>query len=234
MYVEDLLLAIHKRVSWSTLHPGFDGLLNTWHLNFIGNVGAHVEAGKQLSTNQSATILKLISRLRQPIIRYGLATDDDIAQMLRYPEYRRPLYESPNIPREVRYLGDNVLGFRFKQNDVIAALIRDLGHPTPTEWASDWARMRKLTDLLPRPQFNWQYRLWTVPVMRHNLSRITALINEYRFNLDADATAYLRLARQSLDRPSACVVTDDVILANVCDNPLLAGWITCVNDGIIL
>ena len=232
MYVEDLLLAIHERVSW--LSHSFDGLLTPWHLNFVSNVSTHVGAGKQLSTNQSATILKLITRLRKPIVRYGMATDEDLDQMLRHPEYRRPLYESPNIPREVRYLGDNVLGFRFKQNDVIAALIRDLGWPTASIWASDWIKLQKLSDLLPRSQFNWQYRIWTVPVLRHNINRITALINEYRFNLDPGAAAYLRLARQSLDRPSAFTVSDDVILGNVCDNPLLAAWVTHVSDGIIL
>jgi hypothetical protein len=233
MYVEDLLLAIRDHVYFVPNHA-FDGLLTDWHRNFVTNVSTHVEAGRQLSTNQSAAILKLIAKVRRQIVRYGLATEADIDHLLRHPDYRRPLYESPNIPREVRYLGDNVLGFRFKQNDVIAAQIRDFGRPASTDWASDWAKLRKMTDLLPRPQFNWQHRIWIVPVLRYNLSRIVRLINEYRFDVDPATTAYLRLARDSQDRPSAFTMTDEVILGNVCDNPLLAGWITSVSDGVIL
>ena len=233
MYVEDLLLAIRDRTYFDP-RRAFDGLLSDWHRNFVLNVSSHVEAGQQLSTNQSTVIIKLIAKVRRQIVHYGMATDADIDHLLCYPDFRRPLYESPNIPREVRYLGDNVLGLRFKQNDVIAALIRDLGRPPPTDWALDWAKLRKMTDLLPRPQFNWQHRIWLVPVLRHNLSRIVKLLNEYRFDVDPAVTAYLRLARDSQDRPSAFTLTDEVILGNVCDNPLLAGWITCVADGITL
>ena len=234
MYVEDLLLAIRDRLYFERFSHGFDGLVSDWHRNFVTDVSSHIEAGKQLSTNQSTVILKLIAKVRKPLVHYGMATDADIDDILRHPEFRRPLYESPNIPREVRYLGDNILGFRFKQNDMIAALVRDLGRPAPTDCKFDWAKMRKLNDLLPRPQFNWQHRLWVVPVLRHNLSRIVKLINEYRFDVDPSATAYLRLARDSLDRPSAFTLADEVILGNVCDNPLLAAWVTCVSDGIIL
>ena len=230
MYVEDLLLAIRERIHFEN----FDGLLTDWHRRFIASVSDHVEAGRQLSTNQGTALLKLIQRVRKPLVRYGMATDADLIHMQRHPDYRRALYESPNVPREVRYLGDNVLGFRFKQNDMIAALIRELGRPTPSDWTCDWAKLRKVGDLLPRPQFNWQHRIWLVPVLRHNLSKIMSLVNEYCFDVDPAATAFLRLARDSRDRPSAFTMTDDVILANVCDNPLLAGWITCVSEGIIL
>lgn len=212
MYVEDLLLAIQAR------NPSvFDGLINEWYVGFIASVSRHVRAGKQLSTSQGTTILKLIVQVRRPLVRHGMATDDDIDNMLHQPEYRRPLYESTHIPREVRYLGDNCLGFRFKQNDLIVETIKALGH-----------------DSLPRPRFQWEQRIWVVPVWRHNLQKIMTLVNEYQFNLDAETTAYLRLARQSIDQPSTFVLAEEhgVILANVCDDPLLAAWIE--TDGIML
>jgi hypothetical protein len=236
VYVEDLFLVIREHAVASRCfgrhsHEPFDGLLSSeWHQNFITNVGNHVMAGKQLSTNQAQTILKLVGRIRYPLIRQGMIREDELDHMLRQPEFRRPLYTSANIPREVRYLGDNVLGFRSKQNDIIAARIRDLNVLN----TNDWAGFRNVQRMLPYAHFNWAQRIWLVPVMRHNLDRVMALINEYRFNTDPAVTAYLRLARQSRDQPSAVALVDDVILANVCDNPLLAGWVTEVGAGTML
>jgi hypothetical protein len=238
MYVEDLLLAIRDRLDadWPSFpyrrqDACFDGLLDDdWHRGFISSVGEHVAAGKQLSTNQSQSILKLIARVRHPLVRLGVATDNDIDRMLYQPEFRRPLYESVNIPREVRYLGDNILGFRFKFNGIIQAHVVGLGQPVTT----DWARLHRTLDLLPKPHFNWERRIWLVPVLRHNLSKITALINEYRFGTDAPVMAYLRLARHSYDQPSTFTVKDGVILGTICDNPVLAAWVTDVSDGIAL
>ena len=231
MYVEDLLLRIEeRRTDW--LGDPFDGLLDdTWTRNFLASVTSHVMAAKPLSTKQSAVILSLIARVRHPLVRHGMMTDGEIDQMLRYPEFRRPLYESVNIQREVRYLGDNLLGFRFKQNDIIAARISELATLNTTNWGGVSAWLKRP---LPSPQFDWDHRIWVVPVMRHTVEAVMAVINEYRFEIDEAVVAYLRLARKSREQPSAFVLTEGVIMANVCDNPLLAAWITQVADGIVL
>lgn len=226
MYVDDLLLSIRSRLRIRWPDP-FDDLLNDWDRDFLTSVASQAAAGRALSTNQGATLLKLISRLRHPLIRHGMATDDDLDQMLRCPDYRQPLYPSIVVRREVRYLGDNIVGFRFKANEMLTASIRAFGVPPTTEVCSN-------TELLPRPRFDWDHRLWLVPVLRHNVTTIIAFIHEYRFDADAAALAYLRLARNSRDQSSAFAITDDVILANVCDDPFLAGWITEVSSGLTL
>jgi len=131
----------------------------------------------------------------------------------------------------VRYLGDNVLAFRFKQNDMIAATIRDFGMPEtiPCTYTDDL--LPRNGDLLPLPSFNWDHRVWLVPVYRHNIAAITSFIQEYHFGADQAVLGYLRLARESRNRPSAFAIIEDIILANVCDHPLLAGWVTEVSDG---
>lgn len=233
MYVEDLLLVIRDHVyfSWQSAPPPFDGLLSSdWHRSFLYNVGQHVMAGKQLSTNQAQTILKMIARVRHPLIRQGLIRADELDHMLHAPEYRQPLYESTSVPREVRYLGDNILGFRFKQNDIMKARIAELGTINTTELSG----LYKLYRGLPRPQFDWTHRIWLVPVLRHTIGTIVQIINEYRFNADPAVMAYLRLARESRDQPSAFTLVDDIMLGNVCDDPLLAAWITEVSDGVTL
>lgn len=220
MYVEDLLLAMRAKMPHGRL-----GQFDAWQQNFIHNLGDHIASGKPLSTKQSHAVLRLIGSFRQAIVINGMATADDIHEMLQRPQFRRPLYESILVPREVRHLGDNLLAFRFKQHDLIVERIKQFGVP-PSGGR---------TDLLPKPRFDWDYKLWIVPVMRYNLSAIITLINEYQFTADDSTAAYLRLAQRSHDQPSTVTLADaDVLVANVCDNPLLAGWIAEIADGIAL
>jgi hypothetical protein len=156
-----------------------------------------------------------------------MATDDDLDQMLCQPQYRRALYESRHLPREARHLGDNLLGLRFKPHEAIIERIKALGKPEET----GWTRSREIA---PKPQFDWDHRLWIVPVMHYNVLDIFALLNEFRFDLDPATIDYLRLARQSRDRPSAVGCMQDTLVVRVCDHPILAGWITEVADGLVL
>lgn len=228
MYVEDLFVAISRRLSVDS----FDRLLDEWHRNFIASVHQQIMREKSLSIKQSQMILKLIARLRSPLVRYGMATDDDIDEMLHRPQYRRPLYESPDIRREVRYLGNNILGFRFKQHDVIVSRLRDLHKASVINWGG----LQFMTEShLPRPSFNWEHRIWLVQVLHHTLTPILALINEFYFDIDITTMHYLRAAQRSMDQPAIITLSDDgILLATIRDDPLLASWITEVNDGLLL
>jgi hypothetical protein len=225
IYIEDLLLAIRAYLPRPT---SFDGLLDdAWSQSFIHSVTESILAERPLSTNQARVILDIIRRVRHSLVRYGMATDDDIKVLLRHPQYRRPLYESSYVPREARYLGDNLIALRFKQHETIVERIKALGKPAMT----DWARVR---DMVPRPQFNWEHRLWIVPVMHYNVLDLFSLLSEYRFHLDPVTLSYLRTARQSLSKSSALARLQDTLVIHIADNPILAGWITEIADGLAL
>lgn len=225
MYVEDLLLSITSHMNCHLL----DVYLREWDRKFLASVATRIQRHKSLSTNQAQTILRLITQVRYPIMHLGLATDDDISEMLCHPQYRQPLYNSVRIPREVRHLGDNLLGFRFNQHDDIVNRIKALNQATPPRG------FPVFPDTLVRPQFNWDHHIWIVPVTHHTIDGITAILNEYGFNLDPATIAYLQSAQQSRDQPSVITLADqDILRANVCDNPLLAGWIVEIADGIAL
>lgn len=230
MYVEDLFIKIAERLNEvRPRHALFGGLLDgEWHRSFISNVSSHILAGNQLSSNQSKTILKLIAKVRVHLVAYGMATDEDISCMLIQPDHRRPLYASMEIPREVRHLGDNLLGFRYKQNDLITKRIKTLGDPPMA------TGLTYKMELIERPHFDWQTRIWVVPLFRHNLEAVISLIKEYRFGIDALTASYLRLASTSLDKPSTFAFNhdNDLIIGTVRDNPLLAAWITQIAEGI--
>jgi hypothetical protein len=219
MYVEDLLLNMNYRLS---NHVSLSRALDDWQRNFLRSIGGQLAQSKPLSTNQSRASVRLIAAVRRELVNLGMASDDDIDQMLHHPQFRWPLYESSHIPREARYLGDNLLGLRFKQNDEIVQRIKHLDPSTGIDW--------------PRPRFNWEARIWIVPVLRHTLDAIETLLNEYRFQVDPATFDYLRLARQSTDQTSVVTVSDDpeVWLINVRDDLLLAGWVTEIAAGIIV
>lgn len=228
MYVEDLFIKMFERLSETRpRHALFGGLLDSeWHRSFINSVSQHILGGNQLSTNQSKTILKLVARVRHFLVAYGMATDDDISRMMVQPEHRRPLYASVEVPREVRHLGDNLLGFRYKQNDVITRRIKDFGEP-------QLIAIERL-ELIAKPHFDWPTRIWVVPMFRHNLEPVLDLIRDYRFKVDRLTADYLKLCAASFDQPSQFQfdAEHELICGTVCDNPLLAAWATEVAEGV--
>jgi hypothetical protein len=225
IYVEDILLAIRAHLSRAM---SFDGVLDdVWSQNFVHSVSEVILTERSLSTNQARVILNMIRRVRRQLVRYGTATDDDIDVLLRHPQYRRPLYESSYVPREARYVGDNLIALRFKQHDSIVERIKELGKPALTDWS-------RAPNMVPKPQFNWDYRIWIVPVMHYNVLDLFALLNEYRFHLDPVTFTYLRVARHSLNKATAVTRLQDSLVVHVSDHPILAGWITEIANGLAL
>jgi hypothetical protein len=228
MYIEDLLIRIRDAlISYRPWRRLFDSL-SEWQRSFIQSVGRHVDQGKSLSTKQSKIVLQLIEQVKPYLIEYGWATETDITKLLHDPQFRRPLYESTNVPKEVRHLGNNLLAFRFKKNELLRDRLKAVCHPkqkVPDE---------TLNDGLIRPRFDWLYKIWIIPVYRFNILPIIQIINDEHFGVDQEAIHYLRLAKSSFNRPSMFAIGEEVIFANVCDDPILAGWITEVAHGIAL
>jgi hypothetical protein len=237
MYVEDLINRI-----WFhdlTVHPQKRLLNDDWQRNFVQSICDQIDQGKPLSTRQSVQVLKIIDLIRIEIISRGWATEPEILSLLLDPQYHQPLYESVYIPKEVRYLGGHMLAFRFKDRAIVEH-IKALAVIEKTTWLDGTDRhFRSALPLrdnsLPmKPRFEWLHKIWLVPVYRHNLKNITSLITKHRFAMDNQVADYLRLARRSVNQPSLFATDGEVIFANVCDNPLLSGWITAVAAGVAL
>lgn len=221
MFVEDILVAINNKIAM--VHPSqprFGGLLDgNWYPGFIVSVTAQVRAARPLSTNQSQMVLKLISKVRSYIVKYEIASADEIDRLLAYPQHRLPPYESIRLPREARYLGDNQIGLRCKPDPILTENIKNLSGPAG------------------RPRFDWSHKIWIVPVQRCNLAGLHTLLHTYRFHADTVTADYLRLCDESIDQVSIFVFADadsTVLLANIRDHDILAGWITEIAGGIVL
>src|SRR4051812_4030376 len=102
MYVEDILIAITHTMAMSGRRSRpFGGLLDDrWSQDFLINVGQYVHTDHALSSNQCRIILKLVRRVRSHLTEAGIASSEEIDQLLANPEYRRKPYESSKKPRE--------------------------------------------------------------------------------------------------------------------------------------
>lgn len=197
--------------------PSARYIFSDWLFRFVGNVFMHVEDGKAISTEQSNIIMRLANKHKAFLIKRGL-DEMALSTLLKMPSHRRPPYQSSNIPREVRYIGDNKLAFRFKFNDVIIEELKQL---------------KPKSSFAGRDQFPiWHpgYRVWIVSINRDNIERVMRVIRTQRFSFDDPVAEYLTLASNSLNQRSSFVLDPETgnIVANICDNEFVANWVSSV------
>lgn len=181
-----------------------------WHTKFLTSVCRHVSHGRPLSVRQAEIVVILLARMRDALVDEQLADRDELDHLIQHPVYRQSLYHSPNIRREVGYLGDASLAFRFKYNDLIIDHLKQLGLPNH-----------------PAPHFERGSRVWVVPVGRNNLKQIRALIAEHRFAMTALADQFLTECATTRNRPASCQYDTEsgFLLLNVVANSMLACWL---------
>jgi hypothetical protein len=195
-------------------------LSDRWFEKFCTNVHGWVSRGLPLTTEQARISLRIISRLQPLLVERGWATDDKVTGLLARPVYRSTPTQSTSIPREVRYLGDNLLGFRFKRNDVIM---------------EDMKRMRDGFNVCPA-HWDWISRLWIIPVLRSTIQPIMNLIRDHRFEFADDVAEYLALTTNASDEPCSFVIdpSSGKIIAEINDSEIVAAWTISALEGKVL
>lgn len=192
---------------------------DSWAHGFVTNVAGYTGSGKPLSTEQSRIILRLVKRARAFLVIRDGVSGTEIDQLLATPCYRQTPYPSANIPREVRYLGDGLLGFRFKRND---SILRDI------------TELRRGLDLGLTPHwFHRTYRIWVVAVTRETLEGVMQVIAQHRFSFDDGVVQFLTEASNSLGVAPAFDADPEsgFIAGRVYDNEVVAWWIKDVLGG---
>lgn len=208
-YVEDILSIVMNNAYEADMR---EALLNdAWFDKFVSNVYAWaVLQNKPLTTEQARITLRIIHKTRKVCVENGWATEDEIEKLIQRPRYRNAPTQSANIPREVRYLGDNLVGFRFKRNDLIMQDLKCMVDSSG-EGVAKW---------------DWVARLWVVPVIRTTIHKIMDCIRDHRFGFDDDLADYLAFSTNAEDEASHFVLDPDSgkIIAVVNDNEIVAGW----------
>lgn len=186
-----------------------------WSKNFISNVQSHVTNQSALSSGQSDTILKIATRHiadLHKVMRTDLAS---VQRAIAHPQYRRPVYQSISVKREVRYMGADKLAFRFKADPTVVDDLKKLRDPNNDVVTPD------------PPRFEPRYRLWIVTVTQSNLEKIFGIISRHRFEHDMSVLEYLTICKNSKNHKTTIELEpeQDVIVANVVNNPILVEMI---------
>jgi hypothetical protein len=225
MYLEDLIEKFADTIGDINNPLGKFLMRNDWSCKFLTSLNNVVSDDRALSTKQVEWFVKIIKDLGD-IPGYSPDEQAGLLQFLDCPRFRIQPYTSVPLAKEVRYLGDNKLGFRCKLIEEIIAEIKALGNRGADASWKDYQR----------PIFNRQHRMWVVTVTRDSFKSIMNIIGTYDFHYDDTVAEYLALCDSSFGGISTFVIDSDSdkIIANICDNMMLEGWVKRVLFGEVL
>lgn len=227
MYVEDAIKEFARRQGVADDALGVILRADDWGRKFIDSLNESVSAGRPLSTRQGEFFVSLVKRHRDAIVTGGCGYSSiDIDRIVLTPAYRKEPYESVKVQTEVRYLGDNKMGFRFKKNDKTKEAIKRIRLGIKqTSWQ---------TDLEPR--YDHKHRMWVVPVTSNSYRQVWNLIAHHGFQFDDEVAGFLDLCEASMNKPSTAVLDEESgrIVFNLCDNDALGAWMDNVMLGELI
>lgn len=186
-------------------------ITNTWDRRFVEDVAGHIAAGQSISTAQGELAIKLIQRYRDHLIVAGFQPAA-VDSLIQAPVYARTPYQSVNLPREVRYAGNNKLVFRCKFN---GGVVEDIKRLKGTNC---------FTDVI-YPHYNREHRLWIVDVNSDNWEKVMDIIKRHRFEFDETVTEYFLEVANSFGEKSSATATQDSIEIVARNDEFLASWI---------
>lgn len=197
--VEDLLEKLDELL-WTPVYANGEKMeiKAIWDRQFISDVSNYTREGKCLSTSQSALGIKLIKRYTQHLVISGF-DQNSVEAITNSPVHRLQPYQSSNIRREVKYLGDNKLIFRFKYNPSIIEKLREMKHSNPYTNKN-------------YPDFNSDLKVWMVEVTVLNQEKIMSIISDFKFDFDDDVAEFFMNFENSKGGESSCVVKEDEIV----------------------
>lgn len=185
-------------------------ITNTWDRRFISDICYHTRTGKAITTAQGALALKLINRYRIQLAAYGV-TAAQLDALAHAPQYRLPPHTSVSVPREVRWLGNSVLAFRSKYNNVVTEDIKKLRVDNPFNPTST-------------VYFHKEDKLWLVEVQSRNVDRVIEVIRRHGFAFDDAVAEFLMEVSNSLEQPSSAEIVDGAIRVHVRNDMFLNEW----------
>ena len=227
MFIEDLIIDLAGRTAGPITALRVQLLKDDWTRNFIISLSKTLDGGRGLSTQQSKVFINLIKRLQASnILTESGFKAEDIEQLILSPRHRIEPYQSTVMPKEVRYLGDNKIGFRCKRIDSVIHDIKALGNKgSDSSWKNN-----------NRPFYSRSARMWVVSVTQETLKPIMNIIGKHDFGFDDAVIEYLTLAENSRNATSTFAYDPDgqSIIINTCNNPVIESWVKDVLYGEIL
>lgn len=200
MFFEDFVVKACDIVESGSLYN-----LSEWTKNFILNIGNKIKINDktQLSTNQAAALQKVLPNFIKYLVKEGF-DKSYLEQLIKNPVYKNELYISSAVKREVRHLGADYLGFRFKFNPLIVQSLKKNSNC----------------------EFNRENNLWIIKIIAYNFENVMECIHENKFEIDSNTHNYLTECKKIYNtKPYSIGSYDnksDCIIVNVKENETLS------------
>lgn len=188
--------------------PEYKKISNKYDLKFIWDMGYKVYLDKILSTKQYDLLLTILPKYNSLYTKLGI----DIQQYNYWLNCKDTksikLYESKNIKREVRYIKNNTLAFRFIYSPDIAKLFKEINKKSPANLS-----------------FIREHDIWLLDITEKNYNDITNLISSYGFEFDDSVENYLLEYENTKGNPVEIKISDNKCDIIVTNNNMFVKWL---------
>lgn len=172
---------------------------------------------RKVSTKQVVSLVGVLSKRKALIAKTSGISEIDIEKAIaanRWPSDIK-IYDSVDVKREVRYLGNSKLAFRTKRTPEISSVFNELrrGHSSYDE---------------PIREAN----IFVVRVTPFNLERVFALISDFRFDFDSATLEFMTRCTNTKNDSPQLVADDEMIGLLVPACPMLAAIASSFMDRV--
>lgn len=188
-----------------TLHPS--KVVTSWDQKFISDVSTHTIRGSQLSSAQAAIAIKI---LRKYVSLFTKAEQPVLMTILNAPQYRKDLYQTVEIQREVRWAGSSTLLLRSQYNP---AMINELKSFSSA-----------LDDIIPKRNYRG-IKVWKVIVDDSNYKEIMNFIKRHNFAFDDDVLRLFLNIESNIEKEPSIRLEGDEIRVEINNDVLATLWL---------
>jgi hypothetical protein len=237
LMIEDLLLGIFEVLednidpwnrpasynrSFMPECPPSSLIKDQYDLKFLWDIGYKVKFNQTISSKQADLLIKILSKYKPALNKVGFPAES-IDFALTNPTFKNKPYQSKEIPREVRYIGQGLLAFRCLYNPKIIGDIRKIQGQVHHETFDEIDTIESSFDSEIR--FNPVYKIWIVEVTEHNMNKVMRLIKGFSFSFDEDVENFFLEAENTKTNPSVVTIEEDMINIDIYNDKLLSSWI---------
>lgn len=222
IYTEDLVKAIYDDICVGRYHPfkpsnttfgylmpatqqekapEYQKIKNNFELEFIWDIGYKIYLDKPVSSKQYQLLVRVLRGYKHLYISLGL-NENDIESWFKQDVTRLAVYTSKEVKKEVRYIGDNFISFRFLYNKKIIDIFKIL-KDVPS-------------------YYDYDNNIYTLECNNtYVLNKVYYVISEFGFSYDEQLENYL-LSVENIKK-SLTIDDNKIILKK---SSILENWIT--------
>lgn len=167
---------------------------------FLYSIFEQMSEGRTLSTRQGYAATATLRHYLPESEKYFKIPRAAAEAILNKNEWRAPLRATVEKRNEVRYMGDNLLGFTYAARHDLATQMRAL-------------------------KGCWRDHVLYVGVTAQNLEIIVEIMGQHRFGYDTAVEEYLALCLGSRKQTSHAVMVGRDVVFSICDSDGLAQYV---------